>query len=219
MSKSISIAIDGPSGSGKSTIASIVAKKLGFHHLNTGSLYRAYALVCFCNNVNTNNEQEVFDEISKQLLEVEFGKTQKTLLNGKAVDKEIRNENVGLIASKISTYPKVRNIVNNVIRELCDKFSLVLDGRDVGTVVLPGADLKVYLDASAECRAKRRFLQVKKSSTYQEVLENIKRRDLQDSTRAVAPLKRAVDAFYLDSSSLSIKQVCDIIINKIKEIK
>lgn len=218
MKKVFSIAIDGPSGSGKSTIADLVAKKLGVLHLNSGSLYRAYALACFESGIGADEKQKVINYAKSRSLRIDFvdGK-QQTILDGKIVDGQLRQEQIGMMASTISSYPAIRELVNKVIRTAAQKVGLVTEGRDIGSVVIPDADFKFYLDAKPEIRAKRRFDELMGKTPYEQILNDVIARDKQDMERKVAPLKRCEDAIYIDSSCLDIDEVCDIILKEVEK--
>lgn len=218
MKKVFSIAIDGPSGSGKSTIADLVAKKLGVLHLNSGSLYRAYAHACFESGIGADEKQKVINYAKSRNLRVDFvdGK-QQTILDGKIVDGQLRQEQIGMMASTISSYPEIRELVNKVIRTAAQKVGLVTEGRDIGSVVIPDAHFKFYLDAKPEVRAKRRFDELKGEIPFEQILKDVVARDKQDSERKIAPLKRCEDAIYIDSSCLDIDEVCDIILKEVEK--
>lgn len=218
MKKVFSIAIDGPSGSGKSTIADLVAKKLGVLHLNSGSLYRAYALACFESGIGADEKQKVINYAKSRFLRVDFvdGK-QQTILDGKIVDGQLRQEQIGMMASTVSAYPEIRELVNSVVRNAARDVGLVTEGRDIGSVVIPNADFKFYLDAKPEVRAKRRFDELKGEIPFEQILKDVVARDKQDSERKIAPLKRCEDAIYIDSSCLDIDEVCDIILKEVEK--
>ena len=220
MKKVFSIAIDGPSGSGKSTIADLVAKKLGVLHLNSGSLYRAYALACYEQGIGANEKQKVLDCARTRKLKVDFvdGK-QQTILDGKIVDGLLRQEQIGMMASTVSAYPEIRELVNKVIRTAAQKVGLVTEGRDIGSVVIPDADFKFYLDANPEIRAKRRFDELMGKTPYEQILNDVIARDKQDSERKIAPLKRCEDSIYIDSSYLDIDEVCAMILKEVEKKK
>lgn len=218
MKKVFSIAIDGPSGSGKSTIADLVAKKLGVLHLNSGSLYRAYALACYEQGIGANEKQKVLDCARTRKLKVDFvDGQQKTILDGKIVDGQLRQEQIGMMASTVSAYPEIRDLVNSVVRNAARDVGLVTEGRDIGSVVIPNADFKFYLDAKPEVRAKRRFDELKGETPFEQILKDVVARDKQDSERKIAPLKRCEDAIYIDSSCLGIDEVCDIILKEVEK--
>lgn len=208
------VAIDGPAGSGKSSISKIVAKKLGFTHLDTGAMYRAVTLEALRRGIDLENEDEYdfLDEISI------IYKDDKIYLNGTDVSKEIRTEDV---TNNVSTPSKLKRVRDKMVffqRKSCEYGKVLMDGRDIGTVVMPNADLKIFLTASAEERAKRRCLEnslVGIESDYETILREIKERDFKDSTREIAPLKKASDAIEIDTTSLTIDEVVNKIINLI----
>lgn len=210
----INIAIDGPSGAGKSTISKEVAKELGFIHIDTGALYRTIALYLSDNKIDINNEEtikSVLDDIKIKVC-IEDG-LQKIYLNGKEVCEELRQPNITKIASDVSKLPSVRAYLLEIQRELARKNDCVMDGRDIATVVLPNATVKIFLTASPEVRAKRRLNQQKEMGIiedYDKILEDIKKRDYNDSHREIAPLKQAPDAIKIDSSEIDFDEVKDI---------
>ena len=210
------VAIDGPAGSGKSSISKIVAKRLGFTHLDTGAMYRAVTLEALRRGINLENENEYdfLDDISI------IYKNDITYLNGKDVSKEIRTEEVTNNVSTPSKIKKVRDKMVHFQRKSCEVGKVLVDGRDIGTVVMPDANLKIFLTASAEERAKRRCKEnslVGLESDYETILKEIKERDFKDSTRDIAPLKKADDAIEIDTTSLTIEEVVEKIINLINE--
>lgn len=217
MKKVFSIAIDGPSGSGKSTVADLVAQKLGILHLNSGSLYRAFAYACNEKGILMSEEQAVVDFAKSRRLEIAFvDDRQQTILDGKIVDRFLRDEKIGMMASTISSYSQIRELVNAVVQKTAKRVGLVVEGRDIGSVVLPNANFKFYLDASPEVRAKRRFDELLGKTPYPQILKDVIARDKQDSERKIAPLKRCDDATYIDSSCLEIDEVCDIILKYVE---
>lgn len=210
------VAIDGPAGSGKSSISKLVAKKLGFTHMDTGAMYRAVTLEALRRGINLENENEYsfLDEISI------LYKNDITYLNGKNVSKEIRTEEVTNNVSTPSKLKVVRDKMVHFQRKSCAEGKVLMDGRDIGTVVMPNADLKIFLTASAEERAKRRCKEnelIGIESDYETILKEIKERDFKDSTREIAPLKKADDAILIDTTSLTIDEVVSKIINLINE--
>jgi cytidylate kinase len=221
ITKLYNIAIDGPAGSGKSTISKIIAKKFNILYLDTGAMYRAFALACVKANIDTSDEKGVEKVLSSTNLSVEYKDgTQVTILNGEDVSGEIRSPQISMLASKVSAYGCVRERLVSLQREIANKCSCVLDGRDIGTNVLPNAEFKFFLTASPEVRAERRLKENELkgiNQPFDEVLADIKKRDLQDATRKIAPLKRADDAKEIDTSNLSIDEVVAIISNKVQE--
>lgn len=210
------VAIDGPAGAGKSTIAKAVAAKLGFIYVDTGAMYRAIALYLLNHNIASDDEKAIeksLDDINVEIAYVDG--SQQVLLNGDNVSKEIRREEVGNMASATSVYGCVRSKLLSLQRELARKSDVIMDGRDIGTCVLPDAQVKIYLTASVDCRAQRRYKElVEKGETP--VLEDIKKdisdRDYRDMHRDIAPLKQAEDAVCVDSSDMTIQEVVDTIV-------
>lgn len=216
------IAIDGPAGAGKSTIAKRVAKQLGFIYVDTGAMYRAAALYFLEQKTDLYSEEAV--RIAASGLDISLKNedgAQKVFLNGSDVTGKIRSQEIGAAASVVSAYPCVREGLTVLQRGIADEQPVVMDGRDIGTTVLPAAPLKIYLTASPECRARRRLEQLKESGdctrTLDEIREEIEQRDEQDKTRALSPLRRADDAFLIDSSKLDIDAVTDRIIRLYRE--
>ena len=211
------IAIDGPAGAGKSTIAKIVAKELGFIYVDTGAMYRTLALACFRDGIDTSDEAAVVAKCES--VEVTLGYedgTQKVYLNGEDVSTEIRREEIGNLTSAIAVYPGVRKILVALQKDLAAKNDVVMDGRDIGTAVLPNADLKIYLTASVETRARRRYDElVEKGQTcdLKEIEKDIEDRDYRDMNREVSPLSKADDAVLVDSSDMTIDEVVAKIIS------
>lgn len=211
------IAIDGPAGAGKSTIAKIVAKELGFIYVDTGAMYRTLALACFRDGIDTTDEDAVVAKCES--VEVTLGYedgTQKVYLNGEDVSTEIRREEIGNLTSAIAVYPGVRKILVALQKDLASKKDVVMDGRDIGTAVLPNADLKIYLTASVETRAKRRYDElIEKGQTcdLKEIEKDIEDRDYRDMNREVSPLSQADDAVLVDSSDMTIDEVVAKIIS------
>lgn len=200
--KHITIAIDGPSGAGKSTIARLLAKKLDIAYLDTGAMYRAVTLYAI--NHQLENEEEVCEALPN--IHISFH-GQKVLLNQEDVSLAIRGHTVTQKVSLISSYPCVRSYLVDSQRKIAYESSCILDGRDIGTVVLPNAHHKFFLTASPEVRAQRRYDEHTSSLSYEEVLEDINRRDAFDSTRPIAPLKQAEDATLIDATNLDIENV------------
>lgn len=207
------VAIDGPAGSGKSTVAKLLAKRLSFTHIDTGALYRGVALLAKEKGVSLDSETEVVAAATGVRFEfLETGGENILHLDGRNVGVEIRTEDVGLASSKVSAYPGVRSLLLQLQRNLGEGGGVVLEGRDIGTVVFPRAEVKIFLTASLEARAKRRSdeLAVKgQKASLETVKEEMAKRDFQDSTRAIAPLKMANDAVLVDTSTMSIESVLD----------
>ena len=217
----INIAIDGPAGSGKSTVAAIIAEKLDILSLDTGAMYRATALKCLKSGIDYAEKDQVKHAVENINLRVEYkdGK-QLTLLDGEDVSGEIRTPQISMLSSYVSSYPFVRDKMVQIQRRIASEVSCVLDGRDIGTNVLPDCPFKFYLTATPEVRAERRFEQDKikgTSQTYEQILEEINERDKQDKNRAVAPLKCAADATVIDTSYMTIEEVVAQILAKIQE--
>lgn len=217
----INIAIDGPSGAGKSTISKAVAKELGFIHIDTGALYRTIAFYLSDNQIDVNNEEAIkaaLDDIKIQVC-IEDG-LQKIYLNNKEVCEELRQPNITKIASDVSKLPIVRAYLLEIQRELARENDCVMDGRDISTVVLPDATVKIFLTASPEVRAERRLKQQKEMGIiedYDKILDDIKKRDYNDSHREIAPLKQAPDAIKIDSSKVDfdeVKNICKKLISE-----
>ena len=211
------LTIDGPSGSGKGTISKLVAKHLGWHMLDSGAMYRVLALQVLQKNCALD-DIDTIESIAARL-DIEFS-DYGAFLSGVDVSREIRTESCGNIASKISAFPAVREALLARQRLFAQSPGLVADGRDMGTVVFPEAFLKIYLDASAEERAKRRFLQLKESGynvNLHDLVADIMQRDVRDKTRAVAPLKPASDAILIDSTALDIDGVFQKIVHLVQQ--
>lgn len=216
-----SIAIDGPAGSGKSTVAKEVAKKLGFMYVDTGAIYRTFALFVIRSKVDCTDETTVEEKLKDAIISVKYiDGIQHMFLNEEDVTDLIRTEEAGNVASKTSSFKAVRKALFNIQRDIVNTSNIVMDGRDIGTVIIPEADLKVFLTASVEARAKRRYKQLiekGENPDIEKIKEDIIIRDELDSTREASPLKKAEDAFYLDSSDIDKDEVVDIIIGLFKE--
>lgn len=206
----ISVAIDGPSGAGKSTLAKRLAKELGYLYVDTGAMYRAIGLFALRQGVDPKDEAAVTALLPQIQIELRYvDGAQRVLLCGEDVSEAIRAENVGMATSAVSAHPPVRAFLLELQRRMARTHDILMDGRDIGTVILPGATVKIFLTASAEARADRRFkeLQDKGVDTdYETVLEDIRRRDYQDSHRATAPLRQAEDAVLVDTSEMDLEE-------------
>lgn len=218
----ISVAIDGPSGAGKSSIAKMVAREIGFIYVDTGAMYRSIGCYALSKNVDTKDEKAVSALLPEINIEVKFSPEsgQLIFLNGEDVSEKIREPEMSMAASNVSAHPKVREFLFDFQRNSAKKDNVIMDGRDIGTVVLPNADIKIYLTATAEERARRRyndFLEKGSDIDLQTVLEDIKKRDYNDTHRAIAPLKKADDAILLDTTTLSVQDTKNKIIEIIKE--
>lgn len=214
------IAIDGPAGAGKSTIAKIVAKNLGFIYVDTGAMYRTMALACLREGIEANDETKIVANCRSVKVELKYEDgLQKVFLNGEDVSTEIRKEEVGNMASAIAVYGPVREILVNMQQEIAKTNNVVMDGRDIGTAVLPNADLKIYLTASVETRAMRRYKElIEKGQTcdIKQIEADIADRDYRDMNRDVSPLKQAEDAVLVDSSNMNIDEVVEAITKLVK---
>lgn len=217
----INVAIDGPAGSGKSTVARAAAKALGFIYVDTGALYRAVGLNALRNGICTKDVSEIEKSLSDISVELKFvDNEQQVLLNGKNVSGEIRTPEASMAASDVSAIPCVRAFLFDLQRNIAHNNSCIMDGRDIGTVVLPNADVKIFLTASSEVRAKRRYNElIEKGSSvgYKEVLEDLIQRDYNDSHREIAPLKPAEDSVYFDTSNYTLDGSISEVIRIIKE--
>lgn len=208
---SFNIAIDGPAGAGKSTIAKKVAEELSFIYVDTGALYRAVALYLIRNGISPEEEQKLTEACGKLCIDIEYENgEQQVILNGENVTGQIRTEEVGKLSSVAAAKRCVREALLMPQRELAKKEDVLMDGRDIGTNILPDAQLKIYLTASVETRARRRFLQLQEKGEacdLAKIERDIEERDCRDVNRDIAPLKRAEDAVLIDSSAMSIEEV------------
>lgn len=210
------VAIDGPAGAGKSTIAKKIAEQSCMFYLNSGNFYRAITFSALQNGVDPLDETKIIDEAKKCSLSLDNGRMH---LNGVDIEDELHTDAVDRWVAEHSAIVAVRHVVNKKLREVSKDIDVVAEGRDITTVVFPDADLKVYLDATPEVRAKRRFGQGTSKLSYQEIVENIKKRDKIDKNKPFGSLTIAPDAFYLDTSDLTIDQVCDKVVDKIRNEK
>lgn len=215
--KEFIVTVDGPAGSGKSTIAKIIAKKYGFTYLDTGAMYRMIALYALENSIDLQDSKAIETMLKNTKLDIVGN---QFFLNGKDVSDEIRTPRVSAIVSPVSAIKEVRVKLVDLQREISKGKSVILDGRDIGTVVFPNGDVKIYLVASPEERAKRRLKEYEEKGVeadYESVLVSIKERDFIDSTRKESPLKKAEDAHEIDSSTMSIDEVVEVISKYIDE--
>ena len=212
MAKTYSIAIDGPAGAGKSTIAKALAKELGYHYVDTGAIYRTVAYFLDLLGVSPKDVDGVTRYIDELTIKIEYDETgkQHMIMNGMDVTDEIRTQDISQKASFVSAHEVVRDVLLDMQREVAKKHNVIMDGRDIGTVVLPKATVKVFLTASAEVRARRRtdeLIAKGQKADYAQTLKDIQQRDYQDTNRPIAPLKQAKDAVLLDTSDLDIEGV------------
>lgn len=218
---SINIAVDGPAGAGKSTIARGAAKELGFIYVDTGALYRAVGLNALRLGIDTKDIEKIGTSLVNAVVELKFiNGEQKVFLNGEDVSEAIRTPEASMAASNVSAIPAVRDFLFELQRDIAKKNNCLIDGRDIGTVVLPWAQIKIFLTASPEERAMRRYKELIAKGTaseYSQVLEEMKQRDFNDSTRAIAPLKPADDSVLIDTTGYSLEESINLVIKMIKE--
>ena len=217
-----SIAIDGPSGAGKSTLAKLIAEELGFLYVDTGAIYRTVGLYAYKNDVEPHDAPAVTALLDSIKIELEHGGDglQHMYLNGEDVTGDIRQHAISAYASAVSAIPQVRSFLLDMQRDLARTHNVVMDGRDIGTVVLPDADIKLFLTAKAEDRARRRYeelLSRGQQAEYETVLQDQLERDKNDSTRAAAPLRQAEDAILLDTTGNTLEESFALLLNTIKE--
>lgn len=219
----ISIAIDGPSGAGKSTVARKCAELFGFVYVDTGAIYRTIGLAAFKNGIDTKDGASVVAMLPELDIDLRYNDCgeQRMFLNGEDVSTEIRRPEISMCASNVSAIAAVRDYLTEMQRSMAKKYDVIMDGRDIGTVILPNADVKVFLTASPEARAQRRYKELLAKGSkigFEDVLSDMKLRDEQDINRAAAPLKAADDAVLVDTSSMnfddSVKLVCALISEK-----
>ena len=216
------IAIDGPSGAGKSTLARALAKELGFRYVDTGAIYRTVGYYAYRKGTDPGDAAAVTALLPEIRLEIRYDGEglQHMLLNGADVTREIRLPEISMYASRVSAIPAVRDFLMETQRQLARRHSVIMDGRDIGTVVLPDADVKIFLSASPEDRAMRRFLELQQRGTphdYGQLLSEIKERDYNDSHRAAAPLRPAEGAIVLDTTGNTFAQSFQLLLKTIKE--
>ena len=212
----MNIALDGPAGAGKSSIAKLVAKKLSFVYLDTGAMYRTIALYVLKNQIAPSDEAAVVATLSHENGE------QQIFLNGENVSKEIRKEEVGKTASTVAKYGKVREKLVSLQQKIASENDVIMDGRDIGTVVLPNAEVKIYLTASSRVRAERRYKELQEKGEtcdLDQIEKDIILRDEQDMNREISPLRQADDAVLVDSSDMSIEEVVNCLIDIVEKAK
>ena len=216
----INVAIDGPAGAGKSTVAKAAAKELGYIYVDTGALYRTIALNAVRHGV-LNDTEKIEAMLSDTKVELKYADgVQSVYLNGEDVSGLIRTPEISMGASVVSAIPKVRAFLLDLQRDIAKKNNVIMDGRDIATVVLPNADVKIFLFASPECRAKRRYdelIEKGESVTFDEVLDDVNKRDYQDSHREIAPLKPSEDSVMADTSELDLNGSVQLVVGIIKE--
>ena len=217
----VNIAIDGPAGAGKSSTAKLVAKKLGYIYVDTGALYRTVGLYSIRKGIDTKNAEKVIATLPDIKVELKFvDGAQHVFLNGEDVSEAIRTPEASMGASNVSAIPKVREFLFDLQRKIAAENDCIMDGRDIGTVVLPNADVKIFLTTSVEERANRRYkemLEKGEDADYNDILEDIKKRDYQDSHREIAPLKQADDAIYVDNGGYNLEDGAEDLLRIIKE--
>lgn len=217
----INIAIDGPAGAGKSSTAKLIAKKLGYIYVDTGALYRTVGLYSIRKGIDTKDAEKVIATLPDVKVELKFiDGLQHVFLNGEDVSDAIRTPEASMGASNVSAIPKVREFLFDLQRSIAANSNCIMDGRDIGTVVLPNADVKIFLTASVEERANRRYkemLEKGESADYNDILEDIKKRDYQDSHREIAPLRQADDAIFVDNGGYDLESGTEYLLGIIKE--
>lgn len=206
------VAIDGPAGSGKSTIARLLAERLGFYFLNTGSFYRAYTLSAIDHSIDPLDREKVLENAKGIVLSVEDG---SICIDGRNEESRLHTPEVDRYCSQVSSDPRIRELVNESVRKIAEGLDIVTEGRDTTTVIFPDADFKFYFDASPEVRAERR-MKDQPGMEYQEILSSILSRDKMDMEKAVGALKIAPGAIVIDTSMLTINQVCEKVVNAIR---
>lgn len=214
----ISIAIDGPAGAGKSTIAKGVAKNLGYVYVDTGAMYRAVTLYALKRGFDPLDEERLNQEL--QNIDVQIDSQDNVFLNGEDVSKEIRINEVSRLTSPVSAFPKVRKYLVDLQRKIATTANIIMDGRDIGTNVLPNATLKIFMVATPECRAERRYKELierGESPVYDDILKDIQERDYRDSHRALNPMVKADDAIELDTSGMNLEQGTKAVMDLIHE--
>lgn len=215
----VSVAIDGPAGAGKSTISKYVAKKLNYLYVDTGALYRSIAYFILSKDIDAKETQAVVQELPNINIEIRYIEDeQQVFLNDNNISSLIRTSQISLVTSKISAISEVRFFLLELQRKIARSNDVIMDGRDIGTIVLPNATVKLFLDASDEKRAERRYQQsnrLAENITYDAILKDIRERDYNDRNREIAPLKQADDAILIDTSQLSLQESIDVVYHTI----
>lgn len=212
------VAIDGPAGAGKGCVTKQVGKRLGLLNIDTGAMFRCVTLNVLQEGIKVEEENKMKEVLDK--IDIDLKESGEVFLNGKDVSKQIREDRVNHMVSPVSVIPIVREKLLELQRKMAQGKNIIMEGRDIGTVVFPNADVKIYLDASAEERARRRVKQNQENgieSSYEEVLKSIIERDTKDINRQIAPLKQAEDAIYLDSTNMSVEETANEIVNLIQK--
>lgn len=218
----INVAIDGPAGAGKSTISRKAAEELGFIYVDTGALYRTVGVSALRKNVDMDSDEAIASVLPQTKVEMKFiDGEQRMFLNGEDVSQEIRMPQASMAASRVSAVPEVRAFLFDLQKQIAEKNNCIMDGRDIGTVVLPNAQVKIFLTASPECRADRRYAELCQKgieANYEDVLADIIKRDYNDSHRQIAPLKPAEDSVTADTSGFELEDSVRLVIDTIKRI-
>lgn len=220
--KIYSVAVDGPSGAGKSTLAKAAAAKLGIVYVDTGAIYRSIGYYVYCKGIDPKDAPAVIAILPELDIQMRYGEdgVQRMILNGEDVSTQIRLPEMSMYASAVSAIPEVRTFLLEMQRQIARTTSVIMDGRDIGTVVLPNAEVKIFLTAAAEVRARRRMKELEQRGTpqpFEEVLQQIVERDWADSHREAAPLKQADDAVLLDTGMLNFEESLAALLNIIRE--
>ena len=220
--KIYSVAVDGPSGAGKSTLAKAAAARLGIVYVDTGAIYRTIGYYVYCQGIDPKDGSAVIAILPQLEIQMCYGEdgTQRMILNGEDVSTQIRLPEMSMYASAVSAIPEVRAFLLEMQRDMARRTGVIMDGRDIGTVVLPDADVKIFLTAAAETRAMRRMKELEQRGTpqpFEEVLQQIRERDWADSNRAAAPLRQAEDAVLLDTGAMDFDESLEALLNIIRE--
>ncbi len=218
----VSVAIDGPSGAGKSTLAKMVGERLGFLYVDTGAMYRTVAVAAYKRGINPEHHQDMIAMLPELSMSLSHGADglQHMILDGEDVTQEIRRHEISALTALVSAIPEVRTFLLEQQRTFSKTQNIIMDGRDIGTVVLPDADVKIFLTASLESRAKRRYdelLSRGQEASYEQILEDVAQRDYADYNRPTAPLKQAEDAILVDTTGINLAQSLELLLKTIKE--